>query len=70
MHYTSNSELPPDIRHELPKEAQDLYREIFNQNFPSSRRAIDSTSEQVAHEAAWRAVSGAFELKGGKWSKK
>lgn len=70
MHYIANSELPQDLRKDLSPDAQDLYREVFNRNFPSSRNAIRVNSEALAHEAAWRAVKQSCELRAGVWVKK
>lgn len=70
MHYRSISELPPDIQTELPKDAQEVYREIFNQNFPASRERITSDSEGLAHQAAWRAVKERYEFSNATWKKK
>lgn len=67
MHYRNNSELPPGLREELSKEAQDLYRETFNRNFPAFRERITSDSEELAHEAAWTTIKRTFKFSNGKW---
>lgn len=69
MHYRTNSELPPDLREELPEEAQNLYRETFNKNYPKSRDKIVSDSEGLARQAAWKAVREVFVVKDGVWRK-
>lgn len=33
MPYATNSDLPPPVRHVLPRHAQDIYREAFNHAF-------------------------------------
>lgn len=71
MHFITNSDLPPDIQEELPEEAQTLYRETFNRNFPISRDKIVSGSEGIAHQAAWRAVQREYrQEEDGVWKKK
>lgn len=61
MPYSSNKELPRPVQDNLPKHAQDIYREAFNHAFEqysskSSRRDPSESQEQVAHKVAWSAV--------------
>jgi cation transport regulator ChaB len=67
MFYQTNRELPSDLRTELSEAAQNLYRETFNQNYPKNHNNVHYDSEELAHEAAWRAVRSNFELKDGMW---
>ncbi len=60
MPYSANENLPDSVRHVLPKHAQDIYREAFNNAWhhyadPAKRRP-GTTQEQTAHAVAWTAV--------------
>jgi len=70
MQYQKNGELPEEIQQALSVEAQTLYREVFNRNFPEARESIRPSSEEMAHKAAWRAVRENFEEINGKWVNK
>lgn len=74
MPYDSISELPKAVRDNLPKEAQQIYRETFNDAWkryadPDSRRG-DASREEAAHKVAWSAVKKTYEKKGDRWVKK
>lgn len=71
MPYSSNSDLPDNVRNVLPDHAQDIYRESFNSAHeqykdPEDRRGDDL--EETAHKVAWSAVKQKYQ-KGddGKW---
>ena len=75
MPYDSNDDLPDRVKGVLPKHAQDIYREAYNNAWdqykePSDRRG-DESREEVAHKVAWTAVKQTYE-KGddGKWHPK
>lgn len=58
--YKSNDDLPDTVRDNLPKHAQEIYREAFNSAWeqykdPEDRRG-DSSREETAHKVAWSAV--------------
>lgn len=60
MPYSSAADLPDSVRDNLPKHAQDIYKEAFNSAWndykdPEDRRG-DSSREEVAHKVAWAAV--------------
>lgn len=60
MPYSSVSDLPDSVRDNLPKHAQDIYKEAFNSAWkdykdPDDRRG-DASREEVAHKVAWSAV--------------
>lgn len=60
MPYSSVADLPDSVRDNLPKHAQDIYKEAFNSAWyeykdPEDRRG-DSSREEVAHKVAWAAV--------------
>lgn len=54
MPYASNAELPPAVRHHLPRLAQDMYREAFNHAWLTYAGQI--RHEEIAHRVAWAAV--------------
>lgn len=75
MPYASINELPEGVRHVLPNQAQDIYKEAFNSAYdqydkPEERRD-DASREEVAHKVAWSAVKKAGYEKGDddKWHK-
>jgi cation transport regulator len=74
MPYDSISELPRSVRDHLPKHAQQIYRESFNDAWkryakPSDRRGSDSR-ETTARKVAWSAVKESYEKKGDDWVRK
>lgn len=74
MPYDSNSELPDNVKDNLPKQAQDIYREAYNNAWkeydePEDRRG-DASREETAHRVAWSAVKSKYEKKNGEWKKK
>ena len=74
MPYSRKSELPDSVKDNLPKHAQDIYREAYNSAWdeykdPDDRRG-DASREETAHKVAWAAVKKMYEKKNGKWVKK
>ncbi|MFO7967644.1 MAG: ChaB family protein [Archaeoglobaceae archaeon] len=74
MPYDSIGELPDSVRENLPKHAQEIYMEAYNNAWdeykdPEDRRG-NASREEVAHKVAWSAVKKSYTKKGGKWSKK
>jgi len=74
MPYKSNKELPKSVRDHLPKEAQDIYRKVFNSAHETykkrSKRRPGTTAEQTAARVAWAAVKRSFKKNAaGKWVK-
>lgn len=75
MPYSKVNELPGSVRNVLPKHAQDIYKEAFNnawdQYSDSKRRRDDADREEIAHRVAWAAVKKVYK-KGsdGKWHPK
>lgn len=75
MPYSKNEELPSSIQDHLPKHAQDIYREAFNNAFeqynnPHKRRNTKESREEVAHKTAWAAVKKAYHKnENGNWVK-
>ena len=75
MPYKSISELPDSVRDNVPKHAQDIYKEAFNSAWKEyadkDDRRGDDSREEVAHKVAWSAVKQDYH-KGddGKWHRK
>ncbi|MBS3744498.1 MAG: ChaB family protein [Wenzhouxiangellaceae bacterium] len=60
MPYEKNEDLPDQVRENLPRRAQTIYREAFNSAFDqydsSKDRRGSSSREKTAHRVAWNAV--------------
>jgi len=61
MPYNNNKELPKNVQSHLPKHAQDLYRESYNNAYKKFKnlhknRNSDEPLEKICHRAAWRSV--------------
>ncbi len=75
MPYDRLSDLPDQVRDNLPKHAQEIYRAAFNSAWdqydePSERRG-DASREETAHRVAWSAVKNEYEKReGGGWVRK
>ena len=74
--YKSNSDLPESVSDNLPKHAQEIYREAFNSAWdqykdPEDRQG-DASREETAHRVAWNAVKNSYEKDedSGNWKKK
>lgn len=73
MPYENNSALPGKIQQILPKNAQDIYRETFNDAFlgykDPQKRWDNSSREEVSHKIAWLAVKDKYKKdeRTGKW---
>lgn len=75
MPYGKISELPDNVKNNVPKHAQEIYMEAYNSAWdqyddPEDRRD-DASREETAHRVAWSAVKQKYE-KGddGKWHPK
>jgi len=60
MPYERISDLPDSVRDNVPKHAQEIYKEAFNSAFdqydePGERRG-GASREETAHKVAWAAV--------------
>ena len=71
MPYDRNSELPDNVRDNLPSHAQEIYRKAFNSAWdeyrkPEDRRG-DADREETAHRVAWAAVKEEYHKEGEKW---
>ena len=64
MPYERKSELPDNVKDNLPDHAQDIYRKAFNSAWdeysdPEERRG-DAGREETAHKVAWAAVKNEY----------
>ncbi len=72
MPYKNLSELPDQVRDNLPKHAQEIYKSAFNNAWkqydePNERRGNDSR-EEVSHKVAWAAVKKEYKKRDdGRW---
>jgi cation transport regulator len=75
MPYNKLSDLPEQVRDNLPKHAQEIYKSAYNSAWdqyadPSDRRD-DSSREETAHKVAWAAVKEKYEKdNNGRWVQK
>jgi cation transport regulator len=76
MPYDKLSELPDSVRDNLPKKAQEIYKEAYNSAWeqykdPAERRG-DASREETAHKVAWAAVKNKYEKdeQSGHWHQK
>jgi cation transport regulator len=74
MPYHSLAELPDSVKNALPKHAQEIYKEAYNNAWdqyadPDKRRG-DASREEVSHKVAWSAVKDKYEKKGDQWVRK
>jgi cation transport regulator len=60
MPYKSISDLPDSVRDNVPRHAQDIYKEAFNSAWDEyadeDERRGDASREETAHKVAWAAV--------------
>jgi cation transport regulator len=75
MPYQSLSELPDSVSDNLPKHAQEIYKEAFNSAWDEYKdkddRKGDDSRETVAHKVAWSAVKQSYEKNDNdRWVKK
>ena len=75
MPYDTLSSLPDSVRNNLPKHAQEIYLEAYNNAWeqyddPRDRRG-NASREEIAHKVAWSAVKKEYQKdSSGKWVKK
>ena len=65
MPYERITDLPESVRDNVPRHAQEIYKEAFNSAWdqydePSERRG-DASREETAHKVAWAAVKEKYE---------
>lgn len=64
MPYDRLTDLPDGVRDNLPRHAQEIYKEAYNSAFdqyrdPDDRRG-DASREETAHKVAWSAVKNEY----------
>lgn len=74
MPYDELTELPDSVKNSLPKHAQEIYKEAFNNAWdeysdPKERRN-NATREETAHRVAWAAVKKQYVKENDKWVRK
>ena len=75
MPYHSVAELPDSVKDNLPKHAQEIYKEAYNSAWDEYKDAADrrgdASREETAHRVAWAAVKQKYEKNDdGKWVSK
>lgn len=68
MPYKTLQQLPDSVRDNLPKHAQEIYKEAFNSAYDQYNDQSDT--EETAHRVAWSAVKQKYEKHGDKWQEK
>lgn len=68
MPYKRITDLPDSVQDNLPKDAQDIYKEAFNNAWEEYSNRKDR--ESVAHKVAWTAVKKKYRKSGDKWVSK
>ena len=69
MPYKSINELPTQVKDNLPKHAQSIYKSSFNSAYDSHEGEEDR--EETAHRIAWSAVKTQYEKdENGNWIEK
>lgn len=71
MPYDSDSDLPANVRDNLPPHAREIYRKAFNSAWdeyqdPEERRG-NAGREETAHKVAWAAVKKEYHKEGEQW---
>lgn len=74
MPYENLSDLPDSVQNNLPKHAQEIYKEAYNSAWdeykdPNDRQG-DASREETSHRVAWAAVKNKYKKEGDKWVKK
>ncbi len=74
MPYEKIDELPDSVKNNLPKQAQDIYKEAYNSAWDEyknpNKRKDQSSREETAHKVAWSAVKKKYKKDGDTWKKK
>lgn len=74
MPYHTLDQLPTSVKENLPKHAQEIYKEAFNSAWDEyadpEKRRDDAGREETAHKVAWAAVKQSYENKDGEWVEK
>lgn len=74
MPYKMISQLPDGVKDNLPKHAQEIYKEAFNAAYDEYKdakdRRGDAGREETAHKVAWSAVKEEYKKVDGEWKAK
>ncbi|WP_417459981.1 ChaB family protein [Kordiimonas sp.] len=74
MPYNSRSDLPDQVKDNLPTQAQEIYMAAYNSAWETYKdpedRDGDASREEVSHKVAWAAVKEKYEKNNGNWQKK
>lgn len=75
MPYSTTDDLPERVRGNLPRHAQEIYKEAFNsaweQYADPAKRRDNASQEETAHKVAWSAVERVYEKdEAGDWRRK
>lgn len=74
MPYASVDALPEQVRKNLPKGAQEIFKEAFNSAWEQykdpKKRKDDASLEETANKVAWAAVKKSYKKSGEEWVKK
>ena len=65
MPYAANEDLPARVKSHLPRHAQDIYREAFNNAYAEYK--ADPRQEEISHRVAWAAVKRVYRKDGDSW---
>jgi cation transport regulator len=64
MPYSTNSDLPDNVKSSLPERAQTVFRTVFNAQLATGK------SEDIARKVAWTAVKNGWKKDGEEWVRK
>jgi cation transport regulator len=69
MPYKSIEDLPDNVRHVLPRHAQEIFMEAFNNAYNEYKERGPEGREETAFRVAWSAVKKKYKKdeKTGKW---
>jgi cation transport regulator len=65
MPYRTNRDLPAPVQHVLPRHAQDIYRQAFNNAW--KYHGAESDRDARCHRIAWAAVKRWYHKEGSVW---
>lgn len=62
MPYATIADLPDSVRDNLPKHAQEIYKEAFNSAYDEYAGRGAEGRERTAHKVAWSAVKKKYKM--------
>jgi cation transport regulator len=74
MPYDNLSDLPEQVKNNLPKHAQEIFLAAYNNAWdqykdPADRKG-DDTREETSYKIAWASVKSKYNKNGDSWEKK